>query len=269
MNRAGAHAAQPPRPRVIACAASRRLPPRLRQRPPNRRLRLVVPAFAIARIDDLPARIDQVQRGPVLVPVRTPRVVAVVLRDRIPDAEAPDRIGDVLRIALEWILGRMHADHDEPLVAIFAVPVLHERNRMNAVDARVRPEIDQYDLAAQPVELERRAVVPAVDAGEIGRRRAGRRGRHSRVVAGAGERGDPGRGGEGDDDGGSLESGQHGVSPVRPAVARMRRPGGFRQPSLGRADVSAMCPANRACATLCVATTARYIGIQPRARAAV
>lgn len=59
--------------------------PSLRQRPPNRRLRLVVRAFAIAHIDDLPARIDPVQRRPVLVPVRTPRVVAIVLRDRIPD----------------------------------------------------------------------------------------------------------------------------------------------------------------------------------------
>ena len=58
-----------------------------------------------------------------------------------------DRLGDVGRLALERELGRMDADHDQPVLAVALVPRLHIGDRAQAVDAAVGPEVDHHDLA--------------------------------------------------------------------------------------------------------------------------
>ena len=53
-----------------------------------------------------------------------------------------------------------------PAVLVVAIPGIHVRHRAQAVDARVRPEIDDHDLAAQALGRERLAVEPAGRARE-------------------------------------------------------------------------------------------------------
>ena len=66
----------------------------------------------------------------------------------------------------------MDADDDEPVLAVARVPRLEVRERAQAVDAGVRPEVDQDDLAAERRERERSVaggVQPVGDVGEVGR----------------------------------------------------------------------------------------------------
>ena len=131
--------------------------------------------------------VDQVLRRPVLVRVRAPRLVVVVERDGPGDAEVVRRAADVRRHVLERELRRVHADDLEPVCVVGRVPGAQVRQRAQAVDARVRPEVDQHDLAAQ--RRERRAAVarrvqPVRDAGEV-RRRAEHRQRARRRAAAA------------------------------------------------------------------------------------
>ncbi len=65
----------------------------------------------------------------------------------------------------------MHTDDLEAQVLVLVVPVDHVRDGALAVDARVRPEIDQNDLAAQRLQVDRSAtgcVQPTGDALDIG-----------------------------------------------------------------------------------------------------
>src|SRR6266702_4973643 len=73
----------------------------LRQQSLDRRLRFGVIAFAEVRVDHLSFPVDQVERGPILVVVRTPRRVLVVLRDRVRDVETLEGGLHVFRAALE------------------------------------------------------------------------------------------------------------------------------------------------------------------------
>ena len=124
----------------------------------------VVLALAEVVVANAPVPVDQVLRRPVLVLPRVPGGVAVVERDRVADAEAADVLGDVCRLALEGKLGRVDADDHEPVGAVARVPRLHVRERAQAVDARIRPEVDQDHLAAQLVQRKRPCVQPADDA---------------------------------------------------------------------------------------------------------
>ena len=63
---------------------------------------------------------------------------------------------DVAGVLLERELGRVHADDHQPVVAVPLVPRAQVRQRAHAVDARVGPEVDQHDLAAQLAQRERR-----------------------------------------------------------------------------------------------------------------
>jgi hypothetical protein len=123
-------------------------------------LGFVVLALAEVRVPDVAARIDEIVRGPILVAERAPELVVVVDCNRIRDAELLHFAAHVLQILLERELRRVDADHDEPFVAILLVPRLHVRQRTQAVDARVGPEVDHDDVAAQPVRGERRRVQP-------------------------------------------------------------------------------------------------------------
>jgi len=66
----------------------------------------------------------------------------------------------------------MHADDDQ-LSAVLLLEALEIRNDVQAVDAAVRPEIEQDDLAAKRLQRQRRRdVEPGEAGGEIGRVKA-------------------------------------------------------------------------------------------------
>ena len=130
------------------------------EQPADQRLGLRVLAFAEVRVADVALLVDQVLGRPVLVRVVVPGPEVVVLHDRVRDAEPLDRGPHVRRHVLERELRRVHADDHEPLVAVGRVPRLEVRQRAQAVDARVRPEVDQHDLAAQLRERQRLRVDP-------------------------------------------------------------------------------------------------------------
>src|SRR6266536_6337729 len=70
---------------------------------------------------------------------------------------------------LERELGGVDTDDHEPGLPVRRVPGLQVRQRSQAVDAGVRPEVDEYDLAVQPGNAQRPALVgvdPALDPGE-------------------------------------------------------------------------------------------------------
>ncbi len=130
----------------------------------------VVVALAEMCVADVAVPVDEVLRRPVLVPERRPRAVLAVERDRVADAQPLDRAADVRGHRLERELGRVDANDHEPVLAVHAVPRLDVRERAQAVDARVGPEVDQHDLAAQLLDRQGRAVHPAGDPGEVGGR---------------------------------------------------------------------------------------------------
>ena len=129
--------------------------------------------------------VDQVLGRPVLVLVGVPGRVVVVLHDGVFDAELLDRRGDVRGDVLEGELGRVHADDHEPVAVVGGIPGLEVGQRPLAVDARVGPEVDQHDLAAQRGERQRRRVEPATARDQ---RRCGAVVGQARAAARAGDR---------------------------------------------------------------------------------
>jgi ribulose 1,5-bisphosphate synthetase/thiazole synthase len=73
----------------------------------------------------------------------------VVERHRVTDSELPDCLPHVRRNALECELGRVDADHNQALVAVFFGPGADIGERSQPVDAAVCPEVDEDDLSAQ------------------------------------------------------------------------------------------------------------------------
>ena len=134
---------------------------------------LLLGIVALAEVDvaHAPLAIQEVGRRPVLVLVRLPDRVVVVLDDRILKVVLGDRVAHVRLVALERELGRVHPDDHEPGLAVAAVPRLQVRERADAVDARVGPEVHEHGVPAQVVERERspaRRVEPRLRPREVG-----------------------------------------------------------------------------------------------------
>jgi hypothetical protein len=68
---------------------------------------------------------------------------------------------------LEREFGRVDADDDEARALVRVGPALDVGERPQAVDAGVRPEVDQDDLAAELRQRQRLGVEPPVDAREV------------------------------------------------------------------------------------------------------
>ncbi|MCY1401498.1 hypothetical protein D9M71_166180 [compost metagenome] len=119
---------------------------------------------------DASVGVDEVVRRPVLVVEGAPDRVVVVDGDRIVDAELAHRLGHIAYIALEGEFRRVHADHHQPLVAVFVRPGFHVGQGAQAVDAGVGPEIHQHHLAAQALCAQRWRVKPLDGAAQRGQR---------------------------------------------------------------------------------------------------
>ena len=69
---------------------------------------------------------------------------------------------DVRALAREGKFRRVHSDDHQPVVRVAAMPSHHVRQRADAIDAGVVPEIDQHDrLVAQILENDRAALNPS------------------------------------------------------------------------------------------------------------
>ena len=144
----------------------------------DRPLGLLVRPLAEVVEPDTPVAIDEVDSRPVVVLERPPDGEVVIDDDRVTDAEFACRAAHVLEVVLEPELGRMHADDDEPAVAVPLVPRADVRQRAKPVDARVGPEVDEDDAPAQSLGRERLGVEPDGRAVE----------RRERTVDGVGRR---------------------------------------------------------------------------------
>src|SRR6185369_1073020 len=128
---------------------------------------LLVAAFTKLRRDDRAGPVDQVRGWPVLISEGAPGAVLIVLRHRIMDAQALDGGLDIRALLLEGEFVRMHADHDEALVLVWLVPFGDVRQRAQAVDARISPELNQRDLAAEAFRRQWRRIQPGGNPGEL------------------------------------------------------------------------------------------------------
>ena len=63
----------------------------------------------------------------------------------------------------------MDADDDQAAVFVFGIKRGDVRQRIDAVDAAIGPEIHQHHLAAEIGDVERRGIEPVADAGEVRR----------------------------------------------------------------------------------------------------
>ena len=130
-------------------------------------LRLGVCALAEVAVPYPPFAVDQVLGRPVDVAEGVPRHVVVVLRDRVLDPVLGYGGEDVVPVLLERELGGVDADDDQPAVSVLVVPLLEVRERPDAVDARVGPEVDEHHLAALAGYGERLGVDPGADASKL------------------------------------------------------------------------------------------------------
>src|SRR6266851_5054750 len=62
----------------------------------------------------------------------------------------------------------LDADDDEAAIPVFRIELGDVRQRIDAVDAAIGPEIHQHHLATQVRHVERRGIEPVADAGEVG-----------------------------------------------------------------------------------------------------
>ena len=163
-------------------------------------------------VADTPLRVDKIDRRPVPVVERPPDGVLAVDRHRVVDAQVLDRVANVVDVLLEFELGRVHADHDEALALVFLGPGAHVRQRAQPVDTRIRPEVDEDDLAAQACSGKRRRVEPTarpIQRGHLAFDRQRRRERDLAVLRGGSAR---------QADAAGEQSGQHALGRVHDAV---------------------------------------------------
>jgi hypothetical protein len=102
--------------------------------------------------------------------VRRPGSHVAVDEDRVLNAIARDGLTDVRRVLLGVELRRMHAQHDDRLAreALFDAP--QDRDDVHAVDAAVRPEVEDDELTAELAQRERPVRVQPREVGvELGR----------------------------------------------------------------------------------------------------
>lgn len=118
------------------------------------RIDLVGGDLATGPPDRVALRIDQDQRRPGVDAKAFPEDMAGVIDHRVLDPVADDRFGDVLGILFRLELGRVDANHHQVLgVGLFELFQLGED--VHAVDAAVRPEVQEHELPVQVLQFDR------------------------------------------------------------------------------------------------------------------
>ena len=105
-------------------------------------------ALAKVMLANPSARVDEVQRRPVVVVEGTPDCVVAVDRDRVFDLQLPHRATDVVDVSFEGELRCVHADGDE-ILPVLLRPGTDVRERAQPVDAGIRPELRRPRLSLQ------------------------------------------------------------------------------------------------------------------------
>ncbi|MEA3006160.1 MAG: hypothetical protein QOI94_1429, partial [Acidobacteriaceae bacterium] len=118
-----------------------------------------------------PARIDEIQRRPILVVESAPYGVVTIDRDRVADPHVFHGPADIADVLFKCELRCVDADHHQSLIFVFLGPGAHIRKRAQPVDAGVGPEIDENDFSAQSRRCQGRRIEPFVRAlkrGQLG-----------------------------------------------------------------------------------------------------
>src|SRR4029450_12073024 len=135
----------------------------------NDLFRFLVLPYSEMVVSDNSIRIDQIVSGPVFIRKSFPDGVAVIDGYRVGDVQVVYRLPDVSDVFFERKFRRVHTQHGEPAVAVLLEPCPHVRNGSQAIDARVRPEIDEHHAPANIGRSEWRRIEPGARA---------RKGRH-------------------------------------------------------------------------------------------
>src|SRR5262249_1454471 len=100
------------------------------------------------------ARVDQNESRPGLHSESTPQHLICVIDDRMLDAIFANFLADVVCVLFGVELCRVNADHHE-FIGVLLFEKFEVGKYMVAIDATIGPEIEQDDLAAQVVQMDR------------------------------------------------------------------------------------------------------------------
>src|SRR5215208_1650451 len=109
-------------------------------------------------------RIDEVQRGPILILEGSPDDMLIVHCDRVIDTHLLDGPANVVDALFKRELRRMDADHHQSLIPVFLGPGAHIGKRSQPIDAGIGPEIDEDDFSAQSLRGQGWRIQPLVRA---------------------------------------------------------------------------------------------------------
>src|SRR4051794_5839604 len=98
---------------------------------------------------NLPLRIDEIERRPIVVVERLPECIVIINCDWMLKAYVLHGAANVINVVLECELRRVDADHHQSVMLVFLGPRADIRKCTLPIDAGIGAEIDQDDLAAQ------------------------------------------------------------------------------------------------------------------------
>src|SRR6476661_10704323 len=106
-------------------------------------------------VTDLAVHIEEVVRGPVFIIERAPNLVFVVYRDGIQDAQVTNSLLHIGKIFFERKLRSVYAHDNQSALPVLLSPGSQIRDRAEAIDAGIRPEVDQHDFPTQLLDPQR------------------------------------------------------------------------------------------------------------------
>src|SRR5918994_4790596 len=117
----------------------------------NLLIRLLVGPLAKMPVADVTVGVYQIPRGPETLVVRVPDGVIVVQHDRVLDVFPRDGLAHVGDVLLETELRRVDPDYEQAVVPVLFIQRVDVRLRVLAVEAAIRPELDQHYLIARGI----------------------------------------------------------------------------------------------------------------------
>ena len=102
---------------------------------------------------DAALRVHEIMRRPIFIVEGLPDGEIGIDRHRIGDAQSRHGVLHIGDVFLKGEFGRMHAQHHQTMILVFLRPGFDVRQRPQAIDAGVGPEIHHHDLAAQDARV--------------------------------------------------------------------------------------------------------------------